>query len=178
MEISTMANIAEIGGGVAILISLLYVGYEVRQSNRIASATALQSILDRFADRTLNQYVEHPDISILLVRGHQSFGNLSTKEAVIFNAWLLREIFHMQNIMQLYSRRLLSSVDYESWLSFTAAHIKTPGGFVSWERQKMSLTPTIVETIENYLADNPEALSLIEMYPEVYVTDGSASSSD
>ena len=101
-DISFMANVAEIGGGFAILVSLLYVGYQIRQSNRIASASALQSVLDRFADRTLNQYVEHPELSTLLVRGHRCDEELAIEDRVIFDAWVLREILQMQRLMTLF----------------------------------------------------------------------------
>ena len=71
LDINTAANIAEIAGGVAILISLLYVGYQIRQSNR-------------------------------------------------------------------------------------------------WDQSAVSLTPTIVEVIETYLKDNPQAPSLMQLYPQQY----------
>lgn len=38
IDLDTAANIAEIRGGIAILVSLVYVGYQIRQSNRIVSA--------------------------------------------------------------------------------------------------------------------------------------------
>jgi hypothetical protein len=168
MEISTAANIAEIAGGVAILISLIYVGYQIRQSNRIATTAALQSVLDRFSDRSLVGYLEHPEIGEILTRGHNSTGLLSNHEIVIFNAWLLREVIHMQNIMQLHKSGFLDSVDYQTWLAFTTAQITTPGGMESWNQQKVSLTPTIVETLEDYMQKNPDAPSLIDIYPSVY----------
>ena len=82
VDIGVLANIAEISSGIAILVSLLYVGYQIRQSNRIASASALQSVLDRFADRTLSQYVEHPELGPLFVRGHLGVENLAISERV------------------------------------------------------------------------------------------------
>jgi hypothetical protein len=33
MDMSTAANIAEIAGGIAILFSLIYTGFQIRQSN-------------------------------------------------------------------------------------------------------------------------------------------------
>lgn len=168
VDINTAANVAEIAGGLAILVSLAYVGYQIKQSNRIASAAALQSVLDRFSDRNLNQYIEHPEITEILVRGHNNLNSLSTQDLVIFSAWLVREIMQMQNILQLYTNGLLGSVDYHTWLTFTAAQVTTPGGRESWNLQKVSLTPTIVETIETYIKENPETPSLIQLYPQVY----------
>ena len=65
MDINTAANIAEIAGGIAILVSLVYVGYQVRQSNRIASASALQSVLDRYSDRNIDQFMASAEITDL-----------------------------------------------------------------------------------------------------------------
>jgi hypothetical protein len=171
IDINTAANIAEIGGGIAILVSLLYVGYQVRQSNRIASASALQSVLDRYVDRNMNQMMEYSeitDISDLLVRGHHGLDNLSPSEDVFFHAVILREVFHMQNILQLHTSGLLNDVEYQTWLAYTAANIKTPGGRACWDHQTVSLTPTIVETMETYMKEHPQAPSLIQLYPHIY----------
>ena len=168
MNISTAANYAEIAGGFAVLVSLIYVGYQIRQSNRIASASALQSVLDRFSDRNISQYLEHPEIEQVMHRGHQCFNDLTILEGELFSACILREVFHMQNVMQLHKRGLLDTVDYETWLAYTAAHIKTPGGQETWKRLKVSITPTIVKTIEAFLEANPSSPSLIELYPHAY----------
>jgi hypothetical protein len=74
----------------------------------------------------------------------------------------------MQNIMQLHTSGLLNDVDYQTWLAFTAAQVKTPGGQVCWGHQKVSLTPTIVEIIETYIKENPQAPSIIQLHPHVY----------
>jgi hypothetical protein len=52
------------------------VGYQVRQSNRIASATALQSVLDGFANRSLTQYMEHPETMDTYLRDNPSAPSL------------------------------------------------------------------------------------------------------
>ena len=168
IDINTAANIAEIAGGIAIFVSLVYVGYQVRQSNRLASASALQTILDRFSDRSINTYLEHPETTGILARGHNGLDNLSLDEQQFFSSWQLREIFHMHNIMQLHTSGLLGDVDYQTWLSFTAAQVKTPGGHQVWNIQKISITPTIVDIIEKYIKENPQAPSFIELYPDIY----------
>jgi hypothetical protein len=47
--------------------------------------------------------MEHPEWAEVLVRGHRCLDDLSAHEAQMFEAWILREIFHMQNVMQLSS---------------------------------------------------------------------------
>jgi hypothetical protein len=168
MDINTAANIAEITGGVAILVSLVYVGYQIRQSNRIAKAAALQSVLDGFSDRTLSRSIEYPETTDIQIRGHHCYDDLSLHEQVVFGGLINRDVFHMQNVMQLHSHGLISDVDYQAWLAFTVAQLITPGGGESWNLMKVSYTPTIVETVEEYIKANPGAPSMVELYPKLY----------
>lgn len=174
VDISTAANIAEIAGGLAILVSLVYVGYQIHQSNRIASAAALQSVLEGYSDRNVKDYLEHPEIMGVLARGHHCHENLSLKEQTVFNSWLNREIFHMQNIQQFHGHKLINSVEYQTWLAFTAAQIKTPGGRACWNQLKVSYSPPFIEALETYLENNPTAPSMIELYPEHFGEDARA----
>ncbi len=171
IDITTAANIAEIGGGIAILVSLLYVGYQIRQSNRIASAAALQSVLDGFSERQLRQYLEHPEVMPILVRGHHSEENLPRGEWSIFSTLINREIFQMQHVHQLWGHKLISEREYQAWLAYTAAHIKTPGGRANWDRMKDVYSPAIVECMEGYMEENPEVPSIIEVFPYEYGED-------
>ena len=168
IEINTAANIAEIAGGIAILVSLTYVGYQIRQSNRIASATALQSILEGFTDRSLAQSMEHPETIDIQVRGHSDYDQLSVYEQVLFGGLINRDVINMQNVMQFYDKGLVSKVDYDAWLSFTTANVVTPGGRTCWNIMKVSYTPTIVRVIEDYMNANPDAPSMMALYPSLY----------
>ena len=112
--------------------------------------------------------MEHPETTGILVRGHNGMDKLSPDEGALFAAWQLREIFHMHNIMQLHTSGLLSDVDYQTWLDFTVAQVKTPGGHEVWNAQKVTLAPAIVEIIETYIKENPQAPSLIQLFPQTY----------
>jgi hypothetical protein len=86
MEIGTVANIAEIAGGIAILISLTYAGFQIRQSNRIAKVESIRSIMD-------NSFVDEYDMSII-GRGFNSFDSLDNAEKWEFHTYFLRFLNH------------------------------------------------------------------------------------
>ena len=171
MDINTAANIAEIAGGIAILVSLIYVGYQVRQSNRIASAAALQSVLGAYSDRQLSQYLEHPEVMGILVRGHYCYEDLSYTDRTILNSCLNQEVFQMRDVSQLRGHSLISDQEFQAWLAFTAAIVTTPGGRAYWDVAKVVYTPEIIECIDGYISENPDTPSLISLFPLDYGED-------
>jgi hypothetical protein len=58
IDINTAANIAEIAGGIAILVSLSYAGFQIRQSNRIARFDSMRSVQS-------NSFMDEYDMAII-----------------------------------------------------------------------------------------------------------------
>jgi hypothetical protein len=165
IEIDTAANIAEIAGGIAILVSLLYVGYQIRQSNRIASATALQAVLTGHAERNSIINLQHPEGEDATWRGYQSWNGLSVRDKRIFNNQMVVNILHVQNVIQFHEKGLVNDVDYKAWLTFIASIVVTPGGKEWWPSSKVMFTPTIVAVLDQFIADNPSTTSILDMAP-------------
>jgi hypothetical protein len=163
MDMNTAANIAEIGGGIAILVSLIYVGYQIRQSNRIASAAALQSVLDGFAERIMSPMIADGDFADIMNRGIASWESLSMIEQTQFTIAQGRDILHVQNVMQLHDKGLLDSVDFEAWIAYGAASLITPGGKEAWKYNREQITPTVVTLLEKYVDEHPSMRSMIDM---------------
>ena len=171
IDINTAANIAEIAGGIAILVSLLYVGYQIRQSNRIASATALQSVLDGFTERVVNPFIVDAEVVDISLRGHISWESLSAIEKTRFANMQIRDVLHLQNVMQLHDRGLLDSVDLEAWKGYAAASLATVGGKEVWKYNREALTPTVVTMLEKYLEEHPGVRSHHDVNPYQYSAD-------
>ncbi len=159
----TAVNIAEITGGVAILISLVYVGYQIRQSNRIASAAALQAVLDGYSDRVMDPIIADGEMAELMIRGYMSWDSMSAVEKTRFTIMQAREILHVQNVMQLHEKGLLGSIDFEAWKAYGAGSLACPGGKEAWKYNREQLTPTVVNLLEKYLEENPDTKSYVEL---------------
>jgi hypothetical protein len=171
IDINTAANIAEIGGGIAILVSLVYVGYQIRQSNRIASASALQAVLDGYTERIMNPTVADGETTDIMNRGHMSWESLSTIEKTRFTIMQARDVLHVQNVMQLHDKGLLDSVDFEAWNAYGAAGLITPGGKEAWKYNREQITPTAVNLLEKYLEEHPDTRSYVDMNGYRYPAD-------
>ena len=55
-------------------------GYQIRQSNQIASAAALQSVLDGFTERVMNPIIADSEITDNVNRRYVYWESLSTVE--------------------------------------------------------------------------------------------------
>jgi hypothetical protein len=163
IDINTAANIAEIAGGIAILVSLIYVGYQIRQSNRIASAATLQSVLDGYAERIMNPIIADGEIADIMTRGFMSWESLSVVEKTRFAIAQIRDVLHVQNVMQLHDKGLLDSVDFEAWKAYGAASLVTPGGKEAWKYNREAITPTVVTLLEKYIEEHPNVRSFVDM---------------
>jgi hypothetical protein len=162
IDINTAANIAEIGGGIAILVSLLYVGYQIRQSNRIARAASLQAILEVFSDKICRTDREKFDIEN---RGFLDWTSLHGYEKDVFNVNMVRQMLHFQNVMQLHDHGLISATDYAAWETHAATFICTPGGGDWWKHKKAEFTPTLVAAIDGHMSRIGSVPSRIELEP-------------
>jgi hypothetical protein len=165
IDINTAANIAEIAGGIAILVSLLYVGYQIRQNNRIASATALQSVLTGHAERINVLNLQHPEGEDASWRGYKSWHDLSVRDKRLFNNQMVVNILQVQNVIQFHENGLVNDVDFEAWLTYIASIVVTPGGNEWWQTSRVMFTPTIVAVLDQFIADNPSTPSIMDMAP-------------
>ncbi len=167
-----LGNIGEFLGAIAVVVTLIYLATQLRESNKLARASSLQSVLDAFSERSISRSISHPETIDIQVRGHHCFEELSMQEQILFSGFINEYVFQHQNVMQLHNHGLVEDVDYETWLKFTVACVKTPGGRSCFNLLKSSYTPTIVSEIETYLKANPSAPSFMELYPRWYGKEG------
>jgi hypothetical protein len=166
--VQLLGNLGEFIGAIVVMVTLIYLSIQLRESNNLAQASSLQTVLNRFSDSNIATSITNPESIDIEVRGHRSFDELSVHEQIVFGGFLNRDVFHMQNVMQLHQHGLIADVDYNAWMAYIAGVVKTPGGSACWNIMKVSYTPTIVDEIEKYLREHPSAPSRIELYPKWY----------
>ena len=125
MDIGTAANIAEIGGGIAILISLTYAGFQIRISNRIARVESIRSTQS-------NSFLDEYDMATI-GRGLISFDNLNYEDKWEFHTYCLRLLSHYAMVIKTRDLGLLDAGSVENWSKAVAETFLTPGGKQYWQ---------------------------------------------
>ena len=92
MDMGTAANIAEIAGGIAILVSITYAGFQIRQSNRLARVESIRSTQS-------NSFLDEYDMAII-GKGLVSFDSLDYADKWEFHCYFLRFLSHYAMVIQ------------------------------------------------------------------------------
>ena len=103
--------IGEIVGAIAVVISLIYLGSQIRQNSRTVAANTVQSISSNAADR-LFRVAESPHLSVMMAKVISGEGDLSPEENVQFQM-LLRATF--RSYENYYYQQQTGNIDPRIW---------------------------------------------------------------
>lgn len=171
--VQLLGNLGEFVAAIAVVASLLFVGFQVRQSDRTQRTTSLQSVLDGHRDRTFAPLYESEDMADLWARGLTSFDDLSETEKRRFFSFMFEQCFQMQQAMQLHEQGLVPDVDFDAWLYYTGVLFNCPGGRAVWPIIERLVTPTVRDLMNEYWDENPTLPTYQELNP-LFVADRAA----
>lgn len=171
MTLEQLYYVSQIIAVVMIFASLLFVGIQLRQNTRATEMASLQSVLDGCRDRFFVPGYTDANVLRMFAQGLTDMNGLSADDKRKFNFLLFDQCFQMQHVMQLHHHGTLAKVDFDAWLYYVASLFKCPGGADMWPFIKTSITPTIRDLIEGFLARNPNHPSYLELNPLFRVGD-------
>ncbi len=116
MSLEKWALIAEIVGGLAIVLSLIFVGIEVRQTRESQVQTGTQAIISEY-NASIRGIATNPDLACIYARGVQDYLALSALERLRLSAFLVSVLNAEQQIFGLFRQ---GAVDPEAWRGFDA----------------------------------------------------------
>ena len=165
MNWDAIGAVGEILGAAGVIGTLAYLAIQIRKSDQTARADSLQALWDGARDRSFAPQFKDREVSDLWARGLTNFEALDSSEKRRF-FWLFSEhIFQAQQAFDLFESNLIPDVDYQAWIYYTATLIQTPGGKASWGFSQNTIGPTIKNVLNQYLEENPETPSWIDLNP-------------
>ncbi len=152
MTLFELGAIGELVGGIAIIISLIYVGIQIRQStnaNRVATAQAFSK---QYSD--LNQMFIDPQVRIIFTRGLNGLEDLETEERVGFMA-VLSSI--SRTLESFYFQTLSGGLDgalFDGWLLQYLDLLENRGAMEFWAVRKHQYTSEFVTYLDKKIKDH------------------------
>lgn len=164
-QLESLANLGEIIGAFAVVVSLVYLAMQVRQnthaqqtenfSRALERQAALQGVLSQDAETTL-----------VFSRGLADPSALTPRERVQFT-WLMYELFGALEFMFL-SARANSIPDevWERWAAAVAWYLTFPGAQTWWGCKPTPFTRSFAAYVESLLEDNPTDAATTRRYQQ------------
>lgn len=113
-SLEDLANLAEIVGAVAIVISLIYVGQELRANTAAVKAASLQSITNS-SSASMLAVVENGDFAGIRLQGDQDPTQLSETDRLRYVLYQRQMWFHFQNVWTQWG---LGVIDDGVWMGY------------------------------------------------------------
>jgi hypothetical protein len=131
MNIESMANYADVIGGIAVIVSLIYVGIQIRRNAKSSQSQANQGAHESLANVSL-EIAKDPNFSSLTRKGMIAFDELTEEEKFQFILLMVTVFRRFENIFYQYHKGFLDKELWEGYKQSMLLYFYTSGGQVFW----------------------------------------------
>jgi hypothetical protein len=134
MTLQDLANLGEVIGAIAVIASLIYLAFEIRQNTRAMRRAATQDIHRSLNDQT-RCLVESPDLAALYFRASQRPEELTGEERFRFQFLLAYVFSNFELAIEYYREGLLSDDMIEGYVKGIRPLFENPIVAEWWEAE-------------------------------------------
>jgi hypothetical protein len=150
MKAQKLSTWLAIGANVGVIVSILFLAFEISQSTKATVAAATESVIGGY--NTLNlPIIADPQVARVFVIGLYEPDALTDVEAVQFAMWLRSQVNQHLKIRELNRRGLISDALEGGDVQQLARLLSTPGGKLFFEGNKDVIPRELLEEMEPYL---------------------------
>ena len=153
-------RVGELSAAVAVVLSLIFVGYEVRRNSQTRTQTATQEVLRDFANAS--RLISTDDrIACIYLRGNQDYDSLNDLEKFRYSSHLLH---NYRAIQAMHSLLQEGSIDLDSWRSIDSIARETlqrPGQRQWLETRRHWFTDEFQSYLEEVVSNSPPVDSVV-----------------
>lgn len=153
-NLESLASLGEIIGAIAVVVSLVYLAVQVRQSTRAQRIENSSRILDRTAAMQA-ALSRDPALSALFSKGVSDPSKLTPQERLQFT-WAMYEFFGALEFMFLAAtENSIPEEIWHRWSSAAAWWLTFPGVQAWWRVRPIPFADSFSMYVESLLDDNP-----------------------
>ncbi len=169
-DLQTLANIGEIIGAVTVVLSLIYLAVQIRQSTQAQRTENYSRALDRLAAMQ-SSMSQDDEFSLMFSTGVVDTKKLTPRERMRFT-WSLYEAFGAFEFM--FHASKTDAIPEEVWRRWSAAvawWLTFPGVQTWWTSRPIPFTDSFTSFVESLLEDNPTDADSTQRYQE-FIAEG------
>ena len=147
MNWDALGAIGEIIGAVAVILTVGYLAFQIRQNTAMLRSTATQGASEEVAS-IYHTLCTHPDLAMIFVRGLDTPNELSDTEMARFFSLMMMTTFIMQNLYLQTQDQFMDESVLLSWSRVMKNASATPGFQLFWARRSYIFSPKFREYLE------------------------------
>lgn len=151
MNWEAVGAIGEVAGGVVVVVTILYLARQIRESSRIAKAESQRTLLETAPIWT--PIATTPGFISELRKAVQSYESLDPDAQGRFTFMLYPLINRVESAYRMYQQEMIDEDAYLAWMYALAAFLREPGLTVWWSDLKQVIGPEFVAALDEILLD-------------------------
>ncbi|MDH4108192.1 MAG: hypothetical protein OEW35_07730 [Gammaproteobacteria bacterium] len=156
MTIQDLGNIGEFVGSIAVLLSLVYLAFQIRNSTEAARTSTYQSVVSDFGE--LNRAMAStPGLSSLFVKGMNDFLSLDPDEKARVSQLFFMIFHYFENMYYQNRKGYLENDVWIGWKRLMLTYYGCAGFQAWWLLRKDVFSSRFVEFLANERSDKPVA---------------------
>lgn len=162
LTLSQWTSIAEILGMFAVVISLIFVGMEIRQNTNQVKAASLETGVDYV--KAVFELTDTVEKASFIRRGLADFDSLTVDEKMVFDSMLSVVTIEFENVIKLYQQGHIDEGFYNNYELIQASIYLTPGGREWFERTQAFYPDDSAVVVRNMIEKYEGSITLSEYF--------------
>ena len=154
MSLQDLGNIGEAIGGIAVIVTIVYLAIQIRQNTRAVRAAAFQQVVDSFAEFSASLSHDRELVEIV-INGNKDYHALNEVDQTRYGLAMRSFIRRAENV---FFQTEQGTVKAETWAGIRGSLItvfRTPGFQSWWKGQTRYFNPTFRDFLErDFLQDS------------------------
>jgi len=161
MGLEQLGNLGEFIGAIAVVVSLVYVGIQIRQNTAATQAATLQQVC-----RDMREHFSAPEIVVEASRKLREGEQLSFEEQYRWRQYTMNTFRMYENQWFQNEKGMLDDTLFRGYQAHIVGTLALPGGSEMWERVKTELFhPDFVSNVETLRKSNAASLEFFVQPP-------------
>ena len=136
MNIESLANYAEVIGGATVIVSLIYVGIQIRHNAKSSQSQTNQCAHESLANVSMELALDE-NLANLTGRGFTAFDQLTSDEQFRFILLMITVFRRHENIYYQYHKGLLEAELWKGYKQSLLLYFYTTGGQEFWKLRRL-----------------------------------------
>ena len=167
MALNDLAALGEAVGGLAVLITVLYLAYQFRQTTIIERTAGQRDLLSKARD-WVELTTTHPELVEALRNTLSDWHSATPEEQERANGWMLSAGLQAEQALYMWRENLINEQSYNGFIGVVVAIARTPGGAEWWQHARIALGNDISELIDAELRTTQEGVpNWLEIFPHL-----------